>query len=222
MSEHSPTGLSFGDVSLNALLTTARAKLAPLVGRSWHEIERAVSARANNLVESNAHRAVDAPTQQWLQRSSLVLAAYQELEPLAGRVEVLSVLCEALTVPFKGGVSRYLAERFGVSDDAPHEAFVRISENFKKRGEDRFGQAFVYDEDVQDATRSFTNIRKCFFNDFFRANGAPELTSIFCALDKIWADALEEQRYGVRFDRPTTLAQGDDACRFQFSKKSAA
>jgi hypothetical protein len=76
----------------------------------------------------------------------------------------------------------------------------------------------TYVQEVQDRTRSFINIQQCFFNDFFRANGAPEVTPIFCAMDYLWAEELEQPHYGVRFDRPTTLAQGDDMCRFQFTK----
>lgn len=218
MSEQLSTRLSFGEATVAALLAAARTKITALRGRAWDEIEVAAGARVKSLVEQNAHRASDAPTRQWLQTSSQVLAVFQELQPLAGSSEVLSILREALTAPFKESVSQYLVNRFGISGDAPEEAFARIAENFKRRGEERFGEAFVYVQDVQDATRSFTNIHKCFFNDFFRANGAPEVTSIFCALDNVWADALRESRYGVRFDRPTTLAQGDDVCRFQFSK----
>jgi hypothetical protein len=52
---------------------------------------------------------------------------------------------------------------------------------------------------------------------YFPANGAAKVTSIFCALDNVWVDALHETRYGVRFERPSNLAQGADACRFRFS-----
>ena len=100
----------------------------------------------------------------------------------------------------------------------PAEAFAMVSENFEARGQARFGAAFEYVSDVQDATRSFTNIRRCGFNDFFRANRAPEVTRVFCALDIAWADEMERRRLGVRFERPTTLARGDDACRFQFTR----
>ena len=80
------------------------------------------------------------------------------------------------------------------------------------------GSTIRYVQDVQDAERSFTNIHRCFYNDFFRANGAPEVTPIFCAMDYLWAEELEKPQYGVRFERPTTLARGDDMCRFQFTK----
>jgi len=107
------------------------------------------------------------------------------------------------------------------SQDAPAQASARIPENFKTRGEARFGKLSPLSRTCRMRTAPFTNIHRCFFNDFFRANGAAEVTSIFCALDNVWVDALHEARYGVRFARPTTLAQGADACRFQFSRAPA-
>ena len=111
-----------------------------------------------------------------------------------------------------------LADRFGISEDVPEEAFTQIAANFKKRGEEQYGKGWTYVQDVQDERHSFINIEKCFFNDFFCANGVPEMTLICCTTDSLWIDELEQPRYGIRFDRPTTLAQGDDMCRFQFTK----
>ena len=68
-----------------------------------------------------------------------------------------------------------------------------------------------------DQKRCFVNVRKCGFNDFFLENNARELLYSLCVLDYVWADALEE--YGIAFERPTILAEGSDACRFQFFKK---
>jgi hypothetical protein len=153
----------------------------------------------------------------------MILAAYQELLPLVGNEQTgLSILRNAMATPFKERLTGYIADRFGISQDAPEEAFNRIAENFKARGEERFGKAYTYVQEVQDEGRSFINIQKCFFDDFFRANGIPEVTSIFCAMDNLWAEELEKPQYGVRFERPTTLARGDDMCRFQFTKKQTA
>lgn len=218
MNEPTAPKLSFGETSIESLIAAARQRIDLNEG-SWADIERTATARAAELRERNKSRAVDPPTQLWLERSSIVLAVYLELRPLAESVDVLTVIRTALIAPFAQQVNQYLEGRFGISQTAPREAFVRISENFKRRGEERFGKAFAYVPDVQDGTRSFTNIARCFFNDYFRSNGAPEVTSVFCALDKVWADALDAGPYGVRFERPTTLAQGADACRFQFSRK---
>ena len=37
---------------------------------------------------------------------------------------------------------------------------------FKAGGEERFGQAFIYEQDRQTDNQSFINIRKCFFHGF--------------------------------------------------------
>jgi L-2-amino-thiazoline-4-carboxylic acid hydrolase len=221
MAEQPPPALSFAETTVEALLAAAIPKI-DRHGRSPAELEDEVRVRVSELVERNTHLALDAPTLQWIHRASVVLAVYQVLGPLAGGDEVISILRDAMTEPFREKMSGYLLNRFGISQDAPAQAFDRISENFKTRGEERFGKAFLYVQDVQDANRSFTNIRRCFFNDFFRANGAAEVTRIFCALDNVWVDSLHETRYGVRFDRPTNLAQGADACRFQFSRLPAS
>lgn len=218
MPEPASTGLAFAETTIEALIEAAVSRIDDLGGRSRAELERAAQDQVSALVERHAHLAVDPPTQLWLLRSSIVLAVYRVLEPLAGGADVIAILREAMIEPFGKKMSGYLLERFGITQAEPAAAFVRISENFKSRGEARFGKAFLYAEDVRDADRSFTNIQRCFFNDFFRANGAPEVTRIFCALDHVWVDALHDGPYGVRFERPSTLAQGADACRFQFSR----
>ena len=92
---------------------------------------------------------MDAPTQLWLQRSALVLAVYRELSMLAEPASVLTIIRVALIAPFERQVSQYLEGRFGISEAAPQDAFVRIAENFKRRGEERFGKAFAYVQDVR-------------------------------------------------------------------------
>jgi len=222
MSEKTRARVSIDEAIVTNILKGVRPQITDLHGWSWQELEASVRARAAMLVEQNKGRAIDDPSRQWLLLSSIVLAAYQELRPLIDDAQaVLSILRYAMTVPFAEHLTAYIADRFGISQDAPEEAFTRIAENFKARGEERFGQAYTYVQEVQDEGRSFVNIQKCFFNDFFRANGVPELTLIFCAMDNLWAEELEKPCYGIRFERPTTLAQGGDMCRFHFSKRSA-
>ncbi len=210
--------LSFGATSVASLVAAVRAAIDPRPDVDWERIESTIEARADELVRENRAMAGDGPAEQWLRTSSLVLAAYRELEPFAEGARLVAIFRDAMAAPFRQQIAGYLDGRFGISQDAPGEAFTRISENFQKRGEERFGSAFRYAADAHDARRHFVNIERCFFNDFFRANGAAQVTPLFCALDKVWAEALEAPRYGVRFERPTTLAAGDDACRFRFHR----
>ncbi len=67
------------------------------------------------------------------------------------------------------------------------------------------------------AENTFSSIvKKCGYYEFFKRNGIPELTKIFCEWDSLWADEINKQNCGVRFERPTTLANNDEDCRFEF------
>ena len=158
------------------------------------------------------------PTPRWRRLSWTVLFVYRALRPIVGQERALGVIRNVLSRQFRRHTHAYLQDRFGITQDAPDEAFARIAENYQPRGQRLFGSGFVYVQALQTPERSDTHIHRCLFNDFFRTRGAPELTRVFCALDSIWVDELHKPRYRVRFERPTTLAAGDDACRFQFSR----
>jgi hypothetical protein len=185
----------------------------------WRARESNVRAEAQRLADGGTHLVCDAQSAAWVGVCSVILASYRDLcnlhnDPWTG----LTMVREALMKPFREGIVAYIQERFGITQEAPDGAFERISENFKRGGESRFGSAFKYVQAEQDESRSFTNIEKCLFHDFCRANSAPELTPLLCALDNVWADELSHPKYGIRFERPTTLAEGQDACRFQFTR----
>jgi hypothetical protein len=190
--------------------------------KRWKAARSSVRSDASGIAEANAQLAEDPAAARWIALSSMLLATYRSLRSSLGDEQrALEVIREALTRPFRDQITSYIEARFGISQDAPEETFRRVSENFKSRGEVSFGRSFRYVDDVRDDRRAFVNIERCLFNEFFRKNGAPEVTPILCALDNVWANELNKPRYGVRFERPTTLANGNDACRFQFTKTRA-
>lgn len=156
---------------------------------------------------------------RWQRISWIILIIYRILKPFWGSGRSVAIIHRRLERRFKNDMPAYIAQRFRINADEPQSAFDRIDENYLPLGEQLFGSGFNYVQAVRETDRSFTHIKKCFFNDFFRQHGAPELTSIFCALDLVWIDELHQPKYQVRFERPTTLAKGDDACRFQFSRR---
>ena len=111
----------------------------------------------------------------------------------------------------------YFEKRMGILNDKPETAWKKLCENYIRIGEAQFGKSWVFEQGVMDTKRCFVNVRKCGFYDFFLENGARDLLYCFCALDYVWIDALE--KYGLKFQRPTILAEGSDDCRFQFFKK---
>jgi L-2-amino-thiazoline-4-carboxylic acid hydrolase-like protein len=210
------------DDPLQALAAVIFAAVATHAPRE-PDADATLRAEAARIGSEHIQLGVDAAGRRWLTLCSVLLAAYRKLLSVGeDRTTALAILQTAMTVPFRAGIHAFIRDRFGISQDAPQDAFERIAATFQSRGEQRFGRAFTFVADVGDERHSFTNITTCLFNDFFRANGVPELTAVCCALDLVWADELAQPRYGVRFERPTTLAAGDDACRFRFYRASAA
>jgi hypothetical protein len=186
--------------------------------KRWQAAQESIRSDASRLAEENAQLAEDPAGVHWIALSSMLLAIYRHLRSSLGdEKRTFDLLREALTGTLHPQITSYIQLRFGISQDSRGEAFRHVSENFRSRGEARFGRSFRYVDDVRDDGRVFVNIERCLFNEFFRKNGAPEVTAIMCAFDNVWAEELSKPEYGVRFERPTTLARGDDACRFQFS-----
>ena len=180
-------------------------------------VQREVEKQLRSIYEENEGRLVDQASKFLLMYSSLVLATYRVLFPLIGNREtVIESIRLALASPVEP-MTRLRIVGMGISPFAPRKAFEQISKNAKRRGERLYGSYFLFEEELQDEKFSL-NVRRCFFHDFFVAHGVPELTGIGCSLDNFWADELKKEKYGVRFERPTTLALGSDMCRFQFTK----
>ncbi len=219
MSEASAAQGTVFEAVIVSVLDAVVAHASEAGGNTTGAVKALVLQTAARIELANAGRIVDAASAQWVTFCSHLLASYRTVAAQTGDSDAaIAVLTEAAGRPFAQQMTTYLVGRFGIAQDAPGEAFDRIAENFKTRGETRFGATFIYVQAVQDRDRSNILITKCFFNDFFAANNAPEVTPILCALDMVWAKELAHPRYGVHFERPTTLAAGDDACRFRFMR----
>jgi len=56
----------------------------------------------------------------------------------------------------------------------------------------------------------------CFYNDYMREMGAPELTPIFCEMDVRQAECFPAQ---IEFVRTGTMSAGGDICDFRFYRR---
>ena len=85
----------------------------------------------------------------------------------------------------------------------------------------QYGPAFTFETVDASDDRFVQAVKTCFYKDYFRAAGAPHLTAAFCAFNTVWINEIDPARDGIEFRRPTTLAAGDTACRFEFSQRTA-
>ena len=81
------------------------------------------------------------------------------------------------------------------------------------------GEAFGFEWPRDDATAYHVEIRSCAFVRFCAAEGMPEVGPLLCEFDASWIEAIDTPRHRLRFVRPTTIAWGDDRCRFYFDRE---
>ena len=57
-------------------------------------------------------------------------------------------------------------------------------------------------------------VGRCLFHDFFARHGAPLVTTVMCAFDVNWMQAIDPAVSGLRAERTSLISLGDDECRF--------
>lgn len=212
------------DAMMQAFLARLAARLGQepyaASGQPPQERVAGILAYAKQIYADNADRITDRQSESHLKFCSTLLATYEsfrEQEDDSGTA--VADLDEILVQPFRDRIEWWLDIRFGVNAQTADKAFETMALNFVDRGAGEFGESFDYVQEAKDETRSLVQIKKCFFNSFFRDNGAPEITPVLCAMDMVWADRINEGPYNTRFERPSLMSMGDDACRFYFYRR---
>ncbi len=207
--------MSNASEAVTAILAEFDAAVSPAIQRSIHK-------DALNLAKHAESLAVDAQGKEHLEFAASILASVHKLQGLLGGCEAArQFVGDALVSSFKLRAAEYVVRRLGVNLDSPQTALPTIAANFIPRGDVLFGKGFRYACERSSPSEFCARIDSCLFDAFFRTMNAPEMTQLLCRLDIVWADALELNCPSIRFDRPTTLAQGDDTCRFLFREVSS-
>jgi len=103
----------------------------------------------------------------------------------------------------------------GVLAKDPFEAIRKHSIAKSKSG---YGPTF--DITIEQAEDAFAiAVNACGYRAFLARHGGQDLLPLFCEWDRVWIDAMPR---GIAFARPTTLALGASACRFEFRREAAA
>lgn len=169
---------------------------------------------ATYLEDHNRDLVVDEAATVHLPMCAVVLGAYKVLRSELDESEALAVMNGAMTEPFASWLRDQV---FQILDQEP-DPFVAIANTSKAKEVHLYGDTFGFERPTDDDQRYHLVIRTCFYNDFCRRNGAPELTQVWCAFDTGWMDVVNERDRGVAVDRPVTLGYGGDHCDFIFRR----
>ena len=179
----------------------------------------AVMKQSSEIVLLNRDLVTDKVNLRNVMLTSGILALYRLTKLVLGdKDKAVYVVRQVLEKEFVKTIDEYMIRRFDIHQDKPQESFDKVARNFIGLGKRGFGAGFTYEPDVKTADRTWVNISRCFFHDFFRRNDAPEITQVMCALDIVWAKKLKADGHNVRFERPVTMADGGEACQFHFYK----
>lgn len=197
-------------------LTALKKIAAEKLPANQDNLIAAVRQQADELYDTNKALILDQPGAGSILISALALAAYRELAAhLGSKREAWQTVQSALTRPQTAWIQKVMRLALRLSRD-PLALMANISQ---KKQLQAYGKGFVFSTHTDNMQTHFaTHVHRCLYHEFFKANGAPELTLAFCAFDNIWGDLLQGSEYGVRFDRPTTIAAGEELCRFEFRR----
>lgn len=175
-------------------------------------LEAGMRRRWEEATIQNASMVQDELSKTHLGHTAMAFAAYQTLLEVVPQEKALGIVEKAFAEPLRETVRTGTAAAL---DEAP-DGFALMRDIAASRAESYFGPTFTFELERDDTNAYLQNITGCFYDNFFVANGTPELTPAFCAFDGSWIDGIDPEHYGVRFERPTTLGWGHDRCRFHF------
>jgi hypothetical protein len=178
-------------------------------GQTFVELIR---SRCSELFTAHQGWIVDEAARYNLMMTAAMLAAYQVLQGALPNDELLPLLHDAFINPMRGYVQSASAQML----DNAADPFKGMVETSKVREVDAFGAGFTFERERDDDRAYLVNVKRCFYHNFFAANGAAELTPIFCDFDANWITAINPVRHGFRFARPTTIGYGGIMCPFHF------
>jgi hypothetical protein len=174
------------------------------------ELMGAIKARADELAEADKDIPTDGPSKGALAVSAVVLAAFEKLTPLFDGDEQRTILY------LQHVMSTVLKRTYDVTfstlskRDKPLDKIEKVCN--KMQG--IYGDGWDFDNKRPEPGVFEMNIRRCFFRDFFARHDATLVTTVLCAFDVNFLQAIDPAVSGLRAERTSLLSLGDDHCRF--------
>jgi len=189
----------------------------PLVSDRW-QLETAVRRHAQKLFDDELAALVDKKARLILAMCTLVLAAFEQLKDrLAEPAIAYDAVRRAFAGTYPGPMAWLFRSWLWLHRDPVADLQGR---SFVKQGRRMYGKSmqFAEEKSVESADMLIT---RCAYHEFFVRHGAPQLTLLVCAWDRVWMDLVDRSSRPVRTERPTTISTGGECCRFRFVRDEA-
>jgi hypothetical protein len=155
------------------------------------------------------------PEAQYVKRLSLAVAIYSALSRRKGRERAFEVTRRML-VPIGCGEQWGHLRSLRPSESEPMRQLMAFNDLMDKKGAPRFNKREYLKPDAD--TCHFV-ITRCVFHDFFAEAGVPELTRLFCEVDReFFPFAFPAFTFHRGDSWENTIAFGKDHCEFIFER----
>jgi hypothetical protein len=174
------------------------------------ELIMAVRARAEELADADRDLVVDEPSKGALAICAVVLAAFEQLIPLFDGDERRTIL---FLQHVMGTVLKRPYQLMFQTLSKRDEPLDKIDKACRKM-EPLYGQGWDMRFERPEPQVFEMKVRRCFFRDFFARHDATLVTTVMCAFDVNWMQAIDPAVSGLRAERTSLLSLGDEECRF--------
>ncbi len=153
---------------------------------------------------------------KFVKRLALASAIYLELQNNFDKQKAFEIIKEML-VPIGCNEQWNHLRLLNLGNKAPMERLMAFNNLMDKKGAPRFNRREYIRQDKN--TCHFV-IKRCIFRDFFTEERTPELTELFCEVDReFFPKAFPEFEFHRNGSWENTIAYGKDYCDFMFERK---
>lgn len=182
-----------------------------------------IESETEKIKQENQHLVKDAPSEGHLEISSYLLGAYRVLLPRIGIEEAtISFLKSAMmqgtnTLTLRNALKALII----ACRKKPHRLYQAFGWMMKQYGA-TFDWEVPHVHENEKCTWSF-KIQRCFYFEFFKAAGVPELTTALCQIDALWFNQIKPEREGFYFDTGEyrTQGYGAESCNFPIKQTNS-
>jgi hypothetical protein len=198
-------------------LKTVREVLSDVdgVGHKWPFVVVKGLARKKSIFASTQWAREESRESDFVKRFSLASAIYLELVDRIGKEEAFEAMRRIL-VPIGCNEQWAHLRSLGKLPETPMGRLMAFHHLMDKKGAPQFNQR-EYSERSENACRFA--IKRCVFYDFFTQTGTPDLTKLFCEVDRqFFTPAFPDLRFHRGDSWENTIAYGKESCTFIFEK----
>lgn len=199
-------------------IKTIKSILSARIGRVWPLVLLTALARKNAIFNKTRWSKIRGLESEFIKRISPAPALYVTLGKRLGRDKAFEVM-EELLVSIGCEEQWDHLNSMDFAEGSEMKRLMAFNELMDQKGAPRFNTREYI---TQDTNTCHFLITRCVFNDFYAEAGTPELTKLFCEVDRRF---FPEAFPGLTFHRgnswENTIAYGKDHCEFVFEKKEA-